>query len=161
MFDKIKTFLNNYKNMFYKMLIVLTIISIITSIILTQNIELNTIKLKEVHYTILFNIIKSIVLIIPAIYSLLILKDKFDEFKSSDDLKEEIYKRDKIKQILNIIQGIVFIFVAIKVYYFYKPNYIQRSMAILLKHLREKELIDPNVYAQLKELKPHNIKKYM
>ena len=154
LFQKIKDTINSNISI---ILIVLSIVGVISQLDM-GNINVN---IKEVHYQMIFNVIRALILIIPSIITIKNLKNKYSGINNFQDLENELYKRDKLKEIFDIIQGIIYIFMTVKLYYFYHPKYMERSLAILIKNLKEQNLINPEVYKQLKSLRPHNIKKFV
>ena len=107
----------------------------------------------------IINLIKSFVFIIPSLFYLykFYIKKKKKKFKNIDDINDYINKQEKSNAFSGLIQGIVFIIIAIKMYYFFKPNNLQITVALLIKELKKLNIINNNFYSILKKYKPINI----
>lgn len=152
------SFLKNLEDL-KKEIISVILILIICIFILINFLEiLNNNVLGGIEYRILNNILKSLVFLVPGIISVYKLFYEKESY-SLEEYKKLQIKKEKNESLIKIIQGILFIFLAIRLYYFYKPTNVEKSMAILIKHLREKGILDSNIYNKLKTLKPYNINK--
>jgi len=116
---------------------------------------------KEIHFSIFTNIIKALIFILPSLYVLNKLISGSEVSPNFDHYQKKIIEEKKSGQYINIIQGILFIIIAIRLFYFYKPTNTELSMAILIKYLFKKNIITPELYELLKQFKPHNIKSYL
>ena len=153
-----KLSLKNLKDL-KKEIISIILILIICIFILINFLEiLNNNVLGGIEYRILNNILKSLVFLVPGIISVYKLFYEKESY-SLEEYKKLQIKKEKNESLIKIIQGILFIFLAIRLYYFYKPTNVEKSMAILIRYLREKNILDSNVYDKLKTLKPYNINK--
>lgn len=152
------SFLKNLEDL-KKEIISVILILIICIFILINFLEiLNNNVLGGIEYRILNNILKALVFLVPGIISVYKLFYEKESY-SLEEYKKLQIKKEKNESLIKIIQGILFIFLAIRLYYFYKPTNVEKSMAILIKHLREKGILDSNIYNKLKTLKPYNINK--
>ena len=152
------SFLKNLEDL-KKEIISVILILIICIFILINFLEiLNNNVLGGIEYRILNNILKALVFLVPGIISVYKLFYEKESY-SLEEYKKLQIKKEKNESLIKIIQGILFIFLAIRLYYFYKPTNAEKSMAILIKYLREKNILDSNIYNKLKTLKPYNINK--
>ena len=78
-----------------------------------------------------------------------------------DEYQKKVIEEKKNSQYIKIIQGVLFILIAIRLYFFYKPTNTELSLSILIKYLLKKSIITPELYAILKQFKPHNIESYV
>ena len=152
------SFLKNLEDL-KKEIISVILILIICIFILINFLEiLNNNVLGGIEYRILNNILKALVFLVPGIISVYKLFYEKESY-SLEEYKKLQIKKEKNESLIKIIQGILFIFLAIRLYYFYKPTNVEKSMAILIRYLREKNILDSNIYNKLKTLKPYNINK--
>lgn len=152
------SFLKNLEDL-KKEIISVILILIICIFILINFLEiLNNNVLGGIEYRILNNILKALVFLVPGIISVYKLFYEKESY-SLEEYKKLQIKKEKNESLIKIIQGILFIFLAIRLYYFYKPTNAEKSMAILIRYLREKNILDSNIYNKLKTLKPYNINK--
>ena len=116
---------------------------------------------KEIHYSVITNIIKALIFILPSLFILnKIIKG--DNISSNfDEYQNKIIEEKKNIQYLKIIQGVLFILIAIRLLFFYKPTNSELSLAILIKYLFKKNIISAEIYSILKHFKPHNIEYYV
>lgn len=150
--------LENLKEIKKEIISVILIIIICIFILINLFDILNNNVLGGIEYRILNNILKSLIFLVPGIISVYKLFYEKESY-SLEEYKKIQIKKEKNESLIKIIQGILFIFLAIRLYYFYKPTNAEKSMAILIKYLREKNILDSNIYNKLKTLKPHNINK--
>ncbi len=116
---------------------------------------------KEIHFDIIANIIKALIFILPSIYilnNLILRKDISSNFNQYQD---KLIEEKKSAQYIKIIQGILFIIIAIRIIFFYKPTNTELSLSILIKYLLKKNIVTPELYEILKEFKPYNVESYV
>jgi hypothetical protein len=102
---------------------------------------------------------KSLLFIFPALFFFFkytILKKRI-KVENIEDVQEHLNNKQKNYYRSQIIQGIIFILLGIRLYYYFKPNNTQISLALLIKYLKEKNLLDENFYSIIKNFKPENI----
>ncbi len=106
--------------------------------------------------------IKALLFIIPAVIFLykFYYKKERKNLKSIEEINIHINAEDKSLAVSQIIQGIVFIFIGIRLYFFFKPDRSQISLGILIKYLQKKKIITNDFYEVLKKLKPDGMSKY-
>ena len=116
---------------------------------------------KEIHFDILSNIIKALILILPSIYFLkkLILRSGISS--NFIQYQDKMIDENKSAQYMKIIQGILFIIIAIRLIFFYKPTNAELSLSILIKYLFKKNIVTPELYEILKQFKPYNVESYV
>ena len=84
-------------------------------------------------------------------------KKKFNDLK---DVENHVNKSSHRKALNNLFQGLIAIAMAYQLFYMYKPTNAQKTLALLLDHLRDKKIIDEEYYiTKIKMLKPDNITK--
>ena len=110
----------------------------------------------------IINLIKSLIFILPALFFLykFYIKKQKKQFKNIDDINDYINKKEKSSAFSEIIQGIVFIIIGIKIYYFFKPNNLQITVALLIKELKKLKIINNDLYSLLRKYRPSNISLY-
>ena len=116
---------------------------------------------KEIHYSVITNIIKALIFILPSLYLLNKIINGDDISSNFDEYQKKIIEEKKNTQYLKIIQGVLFILIAIRLLFFYKPTNSELSSAILIKYLFKKNIISAEIYELLKQFKPHNIESYV
>ena len=124
----------------------------------------NTMKpntLKEIHYEVITSLLKGLMFIIPAIYALYFLFKSPPTSTDVDDLQNKINHEKKRTNYLGIVNGIIFIITAIRLFYFYTPTNSELSLALLIKYLNKKNILSPEFYQILKNFKPHNIDSFV
>ena len=108
------------------------------------------------------NFIKAIVILIPAIvllYKVFIKKTRIN-FNNLNDASDHANEVQISKAISGIFQGLTFVILGIQLYYFFKPNNTQLTLALLIKYLQKKRIITNEFYSILKRLKPQGISKF-
>lgn len=108
------------------------------------------------------NFIKAIAIILPPIYILYkyFYKKEKKTFTSLDDVSDHVNNQVLTDAIAKIIQGLTFLFFAVKLYYFFKPNNTQLTLALLIKYFQKKKIITQEFYEIIKRLKPQGISNY-
>ena len=125
----------------------------------------NTYYLVEKGSEFILDIILTILYFIPFIIYAFFNNSHF--LKSSwypeniDEVKNYIIQEKKSTALLSLIQGIVIIIITIKKFYYYKANADEISLGILLKYLKNKNILDEDVYKILKQFRPINIGKHV
>jgi hypothetical protein len=102
---------------------------------------------------------KSLLFILPALFFFFkytILKKRI-KVENIEEVQEHLNNKQKKYYKSQIIQGIIFVFLGIRLYYYFKPNNTQISLALLIKYLKEKNVLDENFYSIIKNFKPENI----
>lgn len=118
---------------------------------------------KENHIEGLTRIFKALLLIIPGIYFLykFFYKNERVKFFNINDIEKKENEKNKSNNILNVINGLILLFLGIRIWFFYKPDNSQLSLAILIKYLKNKKIINNEFYDILKNFKPENIEYYV
>ena len=108
------------------------------------------------------NFIKALVFIIPGIYFLYkyYYKSERKEFTSFEEVNSYVNETEKTSAISQVIQGIIFIILAIRLFYFYHPSNSQISLGLLIKYLQRKKVISEDFYQVIKKLKPEGMSKF-
>jgi len=114
----------------------------------------------EIHFKVIVNFFKALVFIIPACYFIykLHLDDKPEDFL---EYHEKLIEKKKTQYYIQIIQGVVFILLSIRYFFFYKPTNSELSTSILIKYLKKKNILSQEIYNILKNYKPYNITNYV
>lgn len=108
------------------------------------------------------NFIKALIFIIPAamfLYKFYYRKERTD-LKSIKEINDHINQEFKDTAVTKIIQGIIFILIGIRLFYFFKPDRSQITLGLLIKYLQKKKIISDDFYTILKKLKPEGMSKY-
>lgn len=96
-------------------------------------------------------------LIIFLYYKFFKKTEGYEKINSIEDVQELEKKRYRINIIKGIIQAVIFILLAIRVYWYYAPNNSQISLAVLINYLKNNNILDDKIYNILKQYKPDNI----
>lgn len=125
-----------------------------------DNLTLTPTKIHEKVLELVINIITGLFFIISGIYLIISIK-KEKNSKSLDEFENK-FKSSKItSNYVKILQGIFFIIIAIRLLLFYKPSNSETSLAILIKYLKHKGILEHDIYKYLKQFKPYKMGKYV
>lgn len=105
------------------------------------------------------NFIKAIFFIVPALFfffNYYIRKQK-KKFNNIDEVSDYINTQEVLKSISSVIQGFLFIYFGMQLYYYYIPNNTQKSLALLIKYLSKKKILTKDFMQILKRLKPEGL----
>ena len=105
------------------------------------------------------NFIKAIFFIVPALlffFNYYVRKQK-KKFNNIEEINEHINKQEVLKSMSNMIQGFLFIYFGMQLYYYYIPNNTQKSLALLIKYLSKKKILTNDFIQILKRLKPEGL----
>ena len=116
-------------------------------------------KITDIEINGIYNIILGIIFIICGVYFIFKLGYVYNKIKTLEDIKKYNMKTKNSNNILFILQGIISIFIGIKILFFYKPTNTEISTAILIKILFLNKTINKDIYDILKNLKPYRINK--
>jgi cytochrome b subunit of formate dehydrogenase len=104
------------------------------------------------------NFFTALATLIPALY--FFKNNVKKDFKTLKEVNEYINKKERTSAMSKFIKGIVLIFVAIRLWFFFVPNKTQISLGILIKYLFHSNIITNEFYAILKKIKPDNMSKF-
>lgn len=110
----------------------------------------------------IITLIQAIVFIIPAIfyfYNYIKIK-KRTKFNNINDVEKYINRSEFLKALNFFCQGLMYIFLGIRLYYFFKPSNSQVTVGILIKYLQKKKIISDEFYNVIKKLKPEGMKQF-
>jgi hypothetical protein len=124
--------------------------------------NLNPGGLTEIHFKVLSNLAKALIFIIPSLWIIYtIYNDTFDKSTTFDEYQDKVIETKKTSNFIKIAQGLLFILLAFRLYFLYKPTNSEISLAILIKYLKKKNILDKEIYGFLKNFKPHRIESYV
>ena len=104
-------------------------------------------------------LIQALVFIVPAIfyfYNYYRIKKRV-KFNDLNDIEKYINNAEFFKTMSFLFQGLVYIYLAIRLYYFFKPSNSQITIGILIKYLQKKKIISDEFYKIIKRLKPEGM----
>jgi hypothetical protein len=82
-------------------------------------------------------------------------------FKTLEEYNNHKVFSTRTKMIISFVTFSLFVFIAIKTYFFYVPTNNEVSFALLIKYLNEKNILDNKFYSILRSYKPANIDKIL
>lgn len=104
-------------------------------------------------------LIQALVFIVPAIfylYNYYRIKKRV-KFNNLDDVEKYINNIEFFKTMSFLFQGLVYIYLGIRLYYFFKPSNSQITIGLLIKYLQKKKIISDEFYKIIKRLKPEGM----
>ena len=107
----------------------------------------------------LVTIFQSLVFILPAIFYFFNYYKIKKRTKINDlnDVEKYINNSEFFKSVSFLFQGLVYLYIGIRLYYFFKPSNSQVTIGILIKYLQKKKIISDEFYKILKRLKPEGM----
>lgn len=79
---------------------------------------------------------------------------KRTKFNNLNDVEIYINKYELFKSLGYLFQGCVYLYLGIRLYYFFKPSNSQITIGLLIKYLQKKKIISDEFYQIIKRLKP-------
>tara|TARA_B100001093_G_scaffold479882_1_gene509289 strand:- start:220 stop:648 length:429 start_codon:yes stop_codon:yes gene_type:complete len=126
---------------------------------LNQKSIISTPNLFENQYKGLIQLVKGLVFILPSLYFLYKyhFANQRKSFKDINDIADYINEYELFKTFSTICQGISFLVIGYFVFYHYKANNNQKTLALLIKYLQTKKIISSDFFDIIKIMKPDGL----
>ena len=111
-------------------------------------------KLHQYQINALINLSKALIFIVPSTLYLRNISKKKIELKNIDDINKYLNEKYKSEAHINFFQGIGSIVLALKLFYFFKPNATEKSLSLLYKYLSDNYLIEKSLFNTYKSMNP-------
>ena len=79
------------------------------------------------------------------------------KIKSIEDIEKLEEDRYNNSIVMGVINAMLFIFLAIRIYWFYKPTNSEISLQILINYLKNNNILDIDIIKILNKYKPDNV----